>query len=52
MVDVDVIVGIVSVRVRCQIVFLFFSVMLYLCTPLNTQMTPIIFGRLLLVLLC
>ena len=42
MVDVDVIVGIVSVRVRCQIVFLFFFVMLYLCTPLNTQMTPII----------
>ena len=42
MVDVDVIVGIVSVRVRCQIVFLFFFVMLYLCTPLNTQMTPIV----------
>ena len=41
MVDVDVIVGVVSFRVRCQIVFLFFFVMLYLCTPLNTQMTPI-----------
>ena len=41
MVDVDVIVGLVSVRVRCQIVFLFFFVMLYLCTPLNTEMTPI-----------
>ena len=42
MVDVDVIVGVVSFRVRCQIVFFVFFVMLYLCTPLNTQMTPII----------
>ena len=42
MVDVDVIVGVVSFKVRCQIVFVFFPFMLYLCTPLNTQMRPII----------